>query len=143
MLKRHWRALLSGAPVLFSLAAQAQQTSATPPSLYTSEQAQRGQASYAESCALCHGQNLDDGGQAGGPPLRGVMFQSQWGGGDVATLFTFIRNGMPANNPAGLSDATYADIVAYILQSNGYTSGDTELPPDLAAQVGLSLAANR
>ena len=36
--------------------------------------------------------------------------------------------------------ATYADLVAYILQVNGLTPGDTELPPDTAKLDGMIIA---
>jgi cytochrome c len=149
MVAQHWRASLVSLPILLAAAAaQAQQTppsqppaatSKSAPSLFTSAQAARGETSYNASCSACHGSQLDDGGRGGGPPLRGFMFQSQWGGSDVAGLFTFIRNAMPMDNPGGLSNSTYADIIAYILQSNGYKAGDNELPADPAAQAGLKL----
>jgi mono/diheme cytochrome c family protein len=151
MLAQNWRASLIGLPILLATAAaQAQQ--ALPPqtpagstkgasSLFTSAQAARGETSYNTSCGTCHGSHLDDGGRGGGPPLRGPMFQSQWGSSDVAGLFTFTRNSMPPDNPGGLNDSTYADILAYILQSNGYKAGESELPTDPAAQAELKLGS--
>jgi len=108
------------------------------PSLFTSAQATRGEASYDRYCLACHGSHLDDG-DFGGPPLRGSYFRSHWGAGDVAALFAFTKNGMPPDNPGGLNDSTYADILAYILQYNGYKAGESELPTDPAAQAELEL----
>ena len=108
------------------------------PSLFTAAQATRGEASYDHSCLACHGPHLDDG-DIGGPPLRGSYFRSHWGGGDVAALFAYTKNVMPPDNPGGLNDSTYADILAYILQVNGYKAGESELPTDPGKQAGLKL----
>jgi hypothetical protein len=35
---------------------------------------------------------------------------------------------MPPAAPASLTDETYANIVAYILETNGYKAGTTPLP---------------
>ena len=43
---------------------------------FTEQQATRGQAAYMESCAACHGPNLDDGQFA--PPLKGAAFKAHW-----------------------------------------------------------------
>jgi hypothetical protein len=40
---------------------------------------------------------------------------------------------MPPPNPGSLPDDTYADIVAYVLDFNGFESGDAELPVDSEA----------
>ena len=37
---------------------------------------------------------------------------------------------MPEDNPGGLPAQTYTDIIAYVLELNGYPSGTTELTPD-------------
>jgi mono/diheme cytochrome c family protein len=110
------------------------------PSLFTAEQAAQGEASYDHNCLACHGEHLDDG-DFGGPPLRGSYFQMHWGGGDVAALFSFTKTAMPPDNPGSLTDEDYADILAYILQYNGYKPGASELPTDPEAQSRLKLGA--
>lgn len=110
------------------------------PSLFTAAQATRGEASYDRYCLTCHGSHLDDG-DFGGPPLRGSYFRGHWGSGDVAALFAYTKNAMPQDNPGGLGDSTYADILAYILQVNGYKAGESELPTEPGAQAGLKLDA--
>jgi mono/diheme cytochrome c family protein len=109
-----------------------------PPALYTTEQAVRGVAAYGRYCSACHGNHLDDG-DFGGPPLRGSYFRNHWGGGQLASLFAFAKNVMPPDNPGSLTDSTYADILAYILQSNGYKPGATDLATDPAAQARMTL----
>jgi alcohol dehydrogenase (cytochrome c) len=43
---------------------------------------------------------------------------------------------MPADNPGGLSEPTYANIVAYILQYNGVAAGTTPLTPTTDVRIG-------
>jgi cytochrome c len=113
-----------------------------PSSLFTADQAARGEASYEHYCRVCHGEHLD-GGDSGGPPLHGSYFSSHLGGGDVATLFAYAKTLMPPDNPGGVNDATpYADILAYVLRHNGYRPGASELPTDPSAQAKLKLATS-
>ena len=105
--------------------------SLSAPLSYTEAQAERGQSAYVEHCASCHGQNMDDGAFA--PPLKGVDFRQKWGGGireSVEALFSFTGTKMPPDRPGTLGDATYAQLLAYILQENGSPAGTRELPAD-------------
>jgi mono/diheme cytochrome c family protein len=124
-------ALLSGAVVV-----SAQERPATP--AFTAAQADRGQATYRQSCQDCHGSSLDNG-EFGGPPLKGGYFRTRWGSGNVAVLYGYVSLTMPPDRPGQLSAQTYADLVAYILSNNGYVAGDKELTPDQNAQQSMSL----
>ncbi len=106
---------------------------------FTAAQAERGQASYEHSCQICHGSSLDDG-DFGGAPLRGSWFQKHWGNGHVGALFAYVKATMPPDNPGGLNDTTYADILAFILQGNGYPPGGQELPGDATALQRMPLS---
>ena len=37
---------------------------------------------------------------------------------------------MPDDNPGGLPRQTYVDVMAYMLELNGYPAGSDELPPN-------------
>lgn len=126
---------LALAVVIFALSAAPNRAA----SLYTAEQASSGQEKYEHFCRSCHGDNLDDG-DMGGAPLTGSWFRSHWGGGDVGALYAFMKGQMPPDNPGGLNDESYADLVAYILSRNGYAAGSDALPTDPAAQAKLQLA---
>ncbi|HEV8397488.1 MAG TPA: PQQ-binding-like beta-propeller repeat protein [Vicinamibacterales bacterium] len=115
------------AAVVVRPSAQAPQASPT----YTAEQAAAGRAAYQQSCASCHGQNLDDGQFAG--PLKGDAFRQQWGGRGVDALHTFMSAQMPPASPGSLGDAGYAQVIAYLLQQNGVSPGTQALPADPAA----------
>jgi alcohol dehydrogenase (cytochrome c) len=95
---------------------------------YTQAQADRGRAVYAEQCASCHGQNLDDGAFA--PPLTGLEFRTKWGQQSSEPLFTNMATRMPPNRPGSLGDARYTELMAFILEQNGSPVGSRELLTD-------------
>ena len=95
--------------------------------VYTLDQAKRGQASYNEQCATCHGDQLTGGESA--PALAGGEFLSNWNGLSVYELFDRIRKTMPENKPGRLSREMTADIVAYIFAVNQFPTRKAELPP--------------
>ena len=96
---------------------------------FTVAQSEKGKAAYAQSCARCHGGNLDDG--EFGLPLRGQAFQQRWAGHAVSELFTQIKNNMPPGQGGTLTDAVYAQILAHLLEANGIQPGSADLPADL------------
>jgi mono/diheme cytochrome c family protein len=100
-------------------------TSSVLDGIYTDAQAARGAAAYPQHCAACHGASLGGLGEA--PALAGAQFISDFNGLTVGDLFDRIRTTMPLNNPAGLSRDQYADILSFILKSNGYPAGQKEL----------------
>ncbi len=115
--------------VLFAVAGSGSLSPAAPQKtvldgVYTSQQAQRGEAGYAAQCASCHRADL---GGFSGPPLKGDLFLDRWREFNLDVLFGLIKNTMPATNPGGLSDAAYLDLLAYLLQANEIPAGTKEL----------------
>lgn len=109
--------------------------------VYTAEQAKRGQAAYAEQCASCH---LDDlSGTDRGPPLAGDPFMNNWVDLTVGDLFERAYRTMPQDRPGTLMPETTADILALVLQANGFPAGTTELPADAAALKGIVIKRKR
>jgi len=101
------------------------------PVSYTTEQAGRGQSRYERDCVECHGADLT-GGLIGGPPLRGTAFEQKYANGAPASvLFGFMSSAMPPERPGRFSPDVYADLMAYILQQNGFAAGEP-LPSDMA-----------
>jgi len=92
--------------------------------VYTAAQAERGKTSFNSSCLRCHGDKLQ-GNTA--PALSGDRFYTSWGNEVIASLFAKIRDTMPPNFGTSIDDQTKLDIVAYILQTNGYPVGPGEL----------------
>lgn len=109
---------------------------ATLPSIwdgvFSEAQAQRGKALYQARCAICHGQDLvADFADIESPSLTGTRFNLDWVGKTIAERFQRIRRTMPPTNPGGLDDQTAIDIVAFILEFNGYPSAKQELRADI------------
>src|SRR5690606_24242245 len=100
---------------------------AAPSPSFTAAQAERGRRAYDSSCAVCHGSTLTNG--TFGTPLAGPYFRTHWFGRTVRALFDKSRT-MPPNSPGSLPAETYADVVAYILEINGFSAGNVELPAE-------------
>jgi mono/diheme cytochrome c family protein len=124
------------------LVPQSQQVDAKAPAAtalsFTELQVAQGKTAYEHNCRDCHGSTLDNG-EFGGAPLRGSYFRNRWGNGSVANLYAYTKQKMPPDRPGVLSDKIYAELVAYILQANGYEPGVRELPADSTAQQSMSL----
>lgn len=99
--------------------------------LYTKQQAERGRAFYDASCAECHGAQLEGGTSV---PLAGDEFTLSWGRPDLTLddFYYIVRKTMPKETPGTLTREAYTDVVAYILQRNGFPEGEKELTPDPA-----------
>jgi mono/diheme cytochrome c family protein len=108
------------------------------PVSFTADQVTRGSDIYAERCVQCHGDTLDNG-EFGGAPLNGSYFKKHWSGGSVAALVAFMKAKMPPDRPGSLTDQSYAELAAFLLDANDYPKGDKELPPDAPSQQKLSL----
>ena len=89
--------------------------------VFSADQAKRGRASYDGKCASCH-----DGGTMG-PELWGDPFLTQWENKDVASFFNRIQTTMPEDAPGTLPEKEVLDIIAYVIQTNGFPAGDKEL----------------
>jgi cytochrome c5 len=107
-----------------SVALRAQDTPRIWQGVYTTAQAERGKTVFNTTCLRCHGEDL--GGNTA-PALKGDRFQSSWGGDVIDSLFTKVRDTMPPNFGTILDDQVKLDIVTYILLTNGFPAGATEL----------------
>ena len=114
----------------------AQVESTTSPVHYSSEQADRGEERFERDCEDCHGDDLR-GGLIGGPPLRGLAFEQKFADGAPASaMFGFMSALMPPNAPGRYTPEVYADLMAYILQENGFPDGEP-LPSDMESLNNL------
>jgi mono/diheme cytochrome c family protein len=113
----------AGAPAATTAAA----TTAASDGYYTAAQGERGGNVFSESCAGCHTDR----------EFSGRIFEMSWSGKSLFEFYDFIRSAMPDDDPGVLSDQEYADIVAYVLQSNDYATGSGELPtrPDVLSSL--------
>lgn len=95
-----------GAKVILSTASN------LPPAAYLPSQAERGSKVYQATCAMCH---------AGGEMI-GDRFVASWKDRRVYDLYALVRGTMPLDNPGGLKDGEYLDVIAYLLQANNHAS---------------------
>ncbi|WP_375451810.1 glucose/sorbosone family PQQ-dependent dehydrogenase [uncultured Devosia sp.] len=110
------------------------------PPTFTAAQAERGKTAYSANCVSCHGQNLVSA--TYGTPLAGPYFAAQWNGKSVGDLYRKAHDTMPPSRPGTLPAAAYADMLAYILATNGLAAGDTELPPDPSALDAMTITVD-
>jgi PQQ-dependent dehydrogenase (methanol/ethanol family) len=102
---------------------------------YTRAQASAGAPVYAQSCASCHGPNLQG---ESGPPLSGPTLKAAYGAGTAAELYDFISRQMPQNAPGSLSQRKYLDVTAYVLEQNGIPAGNAPLTIGTLGEVSLA-----
>jgi alcohol dehydrogenase (cytochrome c) len=154
-LQNRWRAVLSAAlcgavATLITLESPAKLHAqapggagrgAVPPAeaLFTSAQAVAGKVAYERNCASCHGMRVDDGTSA--PPLRGATFLGKYAGGPAADLFSYVSTKMPPADPGTLGGTEYAQIIAYVLQQNGFATGRKEFASEGAALASVTISA--
>ena len=96
--------------------------------VYTAPQAALGEREYQRSCVGCHMSDLTGSERA--PSLAGESFLQRWGGLTLDDLFRRVQSTMPQTSPQSLSEASYLNIVAFLLQANGLPAGAIELKAD-------------
>jgi alcohol dehydrogenase (cytochrome c) len=121
---------------------------------FTLGQAIRGKALYDDACAACHGRELSG---ATASALAGPRFVSRWNRGGatgsrdpfsvfwgwgeatVDDLLFVVRTTMPPGAAGKLTDEQYVDMIAYILERNGYPPGDEPLllNPDVLRKIPI------
>ncbi len=118
----------------------AQSSSSIGDGIYTVVQAERGAEQYAARCASCHSADLR--GNSNSPSLRGMAFMFIWEGKSVGELYTKMSAEMPTDQPGGLLANNYADILAFILRTNEFPSGNKELSPTEADLNQITISSN-
>lgn len=96
--------------------------------VYTPAQAARGKEIFEVQCFGCHRHDLTGSNRA--PALRGEHFMLDWDHQTIEALFTKVKNDMPPVYSETVSPQSKLDIIAYILQVNGYPAGSRELAVD-------------
>jgi len=109
--------------------------------IFTAEQAARGHALAVErGCVFCH----ENGGTSGtAPRLTGAAFLSHWRNRRLTDLFFKMRDGMPPGYPDEVADEKKIDILAYLLQENGFPPGPNPLVLDRTVLDSIEISASR
>ncbi len=105
--------------------AQAQKT--TRDKVYSKDQAARGAALFEKTCAGCHDPKKLDPKKEKGPELVGERFVSEWHEKPLSDVLETTFLTMPNDGSAVLTEEQTADVIAYILQGNGYPEGAADL----------------
>jgi len=90
--------------------------------VYSADQAKRGRAIYVDKCATCH-----DGGTMG-PELWGDTFLAPRANKNVRTFYDRIQDTMPEDDPGSLTEIELLNIIAFVIQQNGFPAGDKPIP---------------
>ncbi len=88
--------------------------------IFTQAQSDRGRSTFDAVCSECHTTS----------EFRGRGFQANWGRRTVYSFYRTVRSTMPDDDPGGLDEQVYLDVVSYILRMNGHRPGPSELSPD-------------
>ena len=91
---------------------------------YTVGQAAAGSSLYQHSCSSCHGSNLEGG---AGPALTGASWRQLFGGAKLLTPWGEIKGPMAEYAGVKFSTQQSLDILAFLLQKNGYPAGSERL----------------
>ena len=126
---------VAAAAVTWCLAVAISAQSLMAPTFTTAQQI-AGDAIYKDSCASCHGKNLDDG--EFGPPLKGVEFRSAWFGRAADVLFAKIET-MPPAAPGSLGAEKHASLLAYLMSQNQLAASTKALPAEIDQLKGMLL----
>ncbi len=109
--------------------AAAPEATASAGAFYTSQQASRGEGLFRDNCVSCHASS----------EFTGSSFERRWRNRAVGDIYEFVLYSMPDDNPGGLPEQTYADIVAYMLRLNDFPTGNSELPTSLDALMQMQM----
>jgi len=100
--------------------------------VFTDAQADRATGMFSQNCARCHTLTSQ-----GTRPLSGEKFWEGYTQKTVGDLLTFVKTNMPNGQGGSLPAASYNDLVALILKSNGFPAGTTELAPETVTNVQI------
>jgi mono/diheme cytochrome c family protein len=103
--------------------------------IYTKAQADGAKAQFDKICAECHAFTVAAKKKPRDLPLGDEPFLSSWEGRTLDALITTIVLTMPNDGSAAVSDAEALDLVAYILQQNGFPAGPGPLTKETASAV--------
>lgn len=115
---------------------------------FTEAQAERGRQAFNRHCGMCHSTadskltqeqvNASPFPPSLASPFLGRVYHGKMIYPTVYHLYTKLQS-MPAFGNESITNNTRADIIAHILDRNGFPAGKTELKPDVAAMGQMML----
>jgi mono/diheme cytochrome c family protein len=108
---------------------------------FNKAQVAHGKTLYSSACAKCHGPVLEG---VTAPALRGPAFAPAANSHlTIGGVFGYMATNMPADRPGKMRDQDYADIMAFLLYSNGYSASPSKLTADAARSSSTPLNAGK
>lgn len=101
-----------------------------PPASFGTTQAARGEKVFDQTCSACHQADR----------FIGPNFVENWKDRRVGDFYSLIRATMPVDNPGGLKDQDYLDVVAYLLKANHSPQGPDTLSADTTVMRGRKIS---
>jgi len=96
--------------------------------VFSAPQVESGKQVFEDICFECHTTDL-----------FGPDYMLGWSGATVGEFFVELQATMPYENPGGLEDNDYADVIAYLFAINGVEPGEEELSSDPQQLEGISI----
>jgi mono/diheme cytochrome c family protein len=103
--------------------------------VYTKAQADGAKKQFDKICADCHPFTVAAKKKPADLPLGDEPFFESWSGRPLSEMVTLIALTMPNDGSATVTDEEALNLVAYILQQNGYPAGSTTLTKATAPAV--------
>ena len=103
-----------------------------PPATYSASQSVRGERVYGETCATCHSPGQ----------FVGQNFVESWNDRRAYDFYALVRGTMPLDNPGGLKEQDYLDVMAYLLKANHAAPGLDSLRADTTALRAHKIAVS-
>ncbi len=101
--------------------------------VYSKAQADGAKAQFDKLCAECHAFTVATKRKAEDLPLGDEPFFKNWEGKPLAELVSLIVFTMPNDGRAAVEEAEALNLVAYMLQQNGFPAGSTPLTRETAS----------
>lgn len=103
--------------------------------IYTKAQADAAKPQFDKLCAECHAFTVAAKKQEKDLPLGDEPFLKKWEGRTLDELLTLIVTTMPNDGSAVVNDDEALNLLAYVLQQNGFAPGKAPLDKAGAAAV--------
>lgn len=101
--------------------------------IYTKAQADGAKAQYDKVCLTCHAFSEDGRKKKEDLLLGSEEFLKKWEGKSVEELVTTTALSMPNDGSAVISEEEALNLIAYVLQQNGFPAGNAPLTLERAA----------
>jgi mono/diheme cytochrome c family protein len=103
-----------------------------PAASFASAQATRGEAVYESTCATCHQPDQ----------FIGPRFAEAWNDRRIGDFYSLVRSTMPVDNPGGMKEQEYIDVVAYLLKANHAPQGSDSVSSDTTFLRGRKISVH-